>query len=361
MIWASHPISERLGKEQTLPAGLCGYYIPVTFDPLHVADCYFPVLVGERKRVVWGRWWGAGSQHTDALRGSGRYLGSSLFWLSIWWRAVCWHKHILPLRKCLVASCTSEQSWFSEKHFMFSWNLSPSDSPPWATFCTLELHSQVQVCPSFVSRALMYLKRTVIPETAPSTSMFRFSRLSMHVFPPGLTYCSHHHPWWCFSSSAPVCQCPCSILFSYRDSGSHQSAQLHHRTHARFYQNCEALSEMFTQLSPRACWLTPVGTLLLGGQLRTPNFWFSALLQKCKVEVEIVLELQSCCIFLLLSCVRSIWGHLKPKLLSYIPVCGHETHRGLLPITNCKLTPWGITVFEKERSGTFCIWERVRI
>lgn len=207
----------------------------------------------------------------------------------------------------------------------------------------------------------MDLKRTAIPDPPPSTSMFWFSRLRIHILPPGILYCFHHHPYLCFSSSAPVCQCPYSILFGYRYSSIHQSAQLHPHTHARFYQNCEALSEMFTQLSPRARWLTPVGTLLLGGQLHTPNFWFSALLQRSAVEVEIVLVLPSCCTFLFLSCIRSIRGCLKPKLVSYIPARGHETHRGLFPITKCKLTPWGITVFEKEQSGAFRIWERVRI
>lgn len=235
---------------------------------------------------------------------------------------------------------------------MFSWNLFPSNFHPLAYFCPLEL-SLYKSNPSSMSWSLMYWKRTfiIIPDSPHSTSKLWFSALNIHILPPVISYCFHHHLYLYFPSSAPVCQCPYSILFSYRYLSSYQSTQLYHHIYTRFYQNCEALSEMFTQLSPRACWLTPVGTLLCFwlGSCALLTFDFLSchrkalyhlffylcivfFFQKSTLEVEIVFELQSCCISLLLSSTRSIWGYLKAELLSYIPVCGHETHGGLLPL-----------------------------
>lgn len=88
---------------------------------------------------------------------------------------------------------------------------------------------------------------------------------------------------------------------------------------------------MFTQLSPRACWLTPVGTLLcfwLGSCALLTEFF--AFLQKRTEEVEITFELLNCCISLFLSSTVTFWGYLKPRLLSYIPVF---SDRGPLPQT----------------------------
>lgn len=102
-------------------------------------------------------------------------------------------------------------------------------------------------------------KRTVLLHSPHSPSKLWFSTLNIRVL-----LAVNLMP---FSSVSSVCQflsvLTRSVLFAYRYFSSYQSTRLyHHHTHTRFYQNCEALSEMFTQLSPRACWLTPVGSPL---------------------------------------------------------------------------------------------------
>lgn len=67
---------------------------------------------------------------------------------------------------------------------MFSWYPSPSHLYPLVHFCPLELYIQCKSNLSFMPWSLMYLKRTVIPDSSHSTSKFWFSRLSIHSLHP---------------------------------------------------------------------------------------------------------------------------------------------------------------------------------
>lgn len=89
---------------------------------------------------------------------------------------------------------------------------------------------------------------------------------------------------------------------------------------------------MFTQLSPRACWLTPVGSSLRFwlGSCALLTFYFLPCYGKALQRLKLF-ELQSYSISLLLSLTWSVWGYLKPQMFSYIPVCVHETNCGQLP------------------------------
>ena len=138
---------------------------------------------------------------------------------------------------------------------------------------------------------MIYLKRIAIPDSPHSASRFCFSRLNIHFLPPVISYHFHHHPYLCFSSSVSICQCPYSILFGCRYLSSYQSTQLYYHTHTRFYQNCESFfirnvyPAVVQSMLVHSCWDF---ASLLAGQLCTPNFWFSALLQESTLEVEIV-------------------------------------------------------------------------
>lgn len=167
----------------------------------------------------------------------------------------------------------------------------------------------------------MYLKRAIIPNLPQSTSKFCFSRLSVLILPPVISSHFHPHPYLSFSSSAPVCQSPSnSILFAYRYLSSYQSTQLYHHTHEVLSKLWGFIRNVYPAVAPsvltHSCWDF---ASLLGGQLCTPNFWFSALFQKSTLEVKITFAHQSSCVFLLLSSIRSLRGYLKYKWLRYVP------------------------------------------
>lgn len=94
MPWYKHhqSVSESIGEERLLMAGLCGYDIPVTFDPLIVADCQLLKIHWLLQWVGRAEWYGGGrvmeaaSQHMESLNGVERCLGGPLFWLLILWR-----------------------------------------------------------------------------------------------------------------------------------------------------------------------------------------------------------------------------------------------------------------------------------
>lgn len=193
----------------------------------------------------------------------------------------------------------------------------------------------------------MHMKKADIPASPHSTSKFWFSRLSTHVLPPAMSLLSvpslFVFLFLCFSLSMSLLN-----TLWLEISSSHQSTALSHHRHRSFYQNCEALSDMFTQLSPRAC-----GSLLWGlrfclGSCVLLILDFLPCCREALRRLWLCLSLQSRCIPLLLSCRSSIWGHLKPKLLS-----------GSQSVT-MKLTVGSflIRTVSWHLGASLCVWER---
>lgn len=203
----------------------------------------------------------------------------------------------------------------------------------------------------------MHMKKADIPASPHSTSKFWFSRLSTHVLPPAMSLLSvpslFVFLFLCFSLSMSLLN-----TLWLEISSSHQSTALSHHRHRSFYQNCEALSDMFTQLSPRAC-----GSLLWGlrfclGSCVLLILDFLPCCREALRRLWLCLSLQSRCIPLLLSCRSSIWGHLKPKLLSGSQSVTMKLTRGQFPYQNCKLAPWGITLRLRKNSLELCVYEK---
>lgn len=140
-------------------------------------------------------------------------------------------------------------------------------------------------------------------------------------------------------------------------SSSHQSTTLSHHRHRSFYQNCEALSDMFTQLSPRACGLLLLGLRFWLGSCALLILDFLPCCRKALWRLQLCLSLQSRCIPLLLSCRRSIWGHLKPQLLSWSQSVTMKLTLGCFPITTVS---WrlGASLCLRNNSLGLCVFEK---
>lgn len=129
-------VSESIGEECLLMAGLCGYDIAVTFDPLIMADCQLLkihwLLQWVGRAGQFGGWWvmGAASQHMESLNRCWKVSGWSTVLTSHLVKNCLWQKDILPLLKLPVASSISIPFWFSGDHLTFSRNQSPGTFHP---------------------------------------------------------------------------------------------------------------------------------------------------------------------------------------------------------------------------------------